>query len=166
MKTRDVRSAIVCTDKKFLRKKSETPVLIDDVCKRVINTLLHTYDALGGRVQGLSAIQVWEPYRVILVRYKKGRTPEVLLCPVVLNTIGSKTSMEGCESEPGKRYYVKRPLFAKVAYYTTECVYTEKWITYKKARIFCHEVDHLDGILLEDKGVRVPDACLNGLSKN
>lgn len=162
--SKDGKASIVCTDEKYLRRKSDNPYIIDDKCKEVIKALRDAYDAYEGKVQGLAAIQVWRPYRVILVRYKKGREPEICLCPVVLDTIGSKTSMEKCESEPGKIYNVKRPLFAKVAYYTEGRDYVEKWLPFKKARIFCHEVDHLDGILLKDKGVRV-DAYINRFSK-
>ena len=157
---------VVCTDEKLLKRVSQNPVLGSDDCIRTANALLKAYEALDCKVQGLAGIQVWEPIRVILVRYKKDTEPEVCVSPVVLDKFGSKTSMEGCESEPGKHYWVKRPVLAKIAYYKLDGLYIEKWITYKKARIFCHEVDHLDGILLKDKGVRVPDAYISGLSKS
>ena len=157
---------IVCTDVNYLHQKSATPIFGSPELKDTVDALLEAYNKLEGKVQGLSGVQVWHPLKVVLIRWKKGQEPDILIAPVVLDTWGSKSSMEGCESEPNKRYWVDRPRLAKVAYHTQDGAYHEKWLTYKKARIFCHEVDHLNGILLQDKGARVPDAFINRMSKN
>jgi peptide deformylase len=148
---------IVDTNKANLRRKS-LPVDMNnkELIEQVESTLLNGFAEYDGKVQGLAAIQLWKPYRAILVRFKKGEPPIICYNPEINFKFGSKSSIEGCESEPGHKYVVRRPLITKVTFCTKDNEKKTMLLTYKKARIFCHEVDHLDGILLCDKGVAVP----------
>lgn len=94
---------------------------------------------------GLAAPQVGILRRVVLV--DTGEEILELINPELLETSGEQEGAEGCLSVPGKYGLVKRPYRAKVRaqdrngnWYETE---GEELI----ARCFCHELDHLDGIV-------------------
>lgn len=147
---------VVETDIDVLHQVSDEINLTDlDAMNAVENALLNTYRKLNGSLQGLAAIQVGFRCRVILLRFKKGGEPFIAYNPKILFSIGNRKSNEGCLSEGDDRYIVRRPAIMKVMYYNK---YREKqvmWLPYKKARIFKHELDHLDGILLQDIGKKV-----------
>lgn len=148
-----VNSVRIVKDLDTLHKISKSVNMSDtNLINSLEMELLNTYKKLDGKLQGLSAIQIDKPYRAILLRYKKGGTPLVVFNPKVLCKVLSVKSDEGCMSEPGFRYVVRRPLFALVEYYLNTGEYVKEWLPYSKARIFCHEVDHCDGVLLQDKG--------------
>lgn len=150
MKLKRVR---ICTDVDTLHKISSEVNLDDrDLVNSLTRELVDAYYALDCKLQGLSAIQLDKPYRAILLRWSKGEVPVIAFNPKVVNKLFSKKSNEGCMSEPENRYWVKRPLLALVEYYLATGEKVTEWLPYKKARIFCHEVDHCDGILLQDKG--------------
>lgn len=149
-------SSLVETNVNYLHQISTVVNLKDtDVINEIKEALIGTFNKYGGRVQGLAAVQVRVPKRAILVRYVRGEEPLICFNPEVKVKIGLKLSQEGCESEPGKQYLVKRPWMVLVTYYNENGKKLIKLLPYKRARIFCHEVDHLDGILLQDKGVKV-----------
>lgn len=58
---------------------------------------------------------------------------------------------ESCLSFPGKNYLINRPFAIKVEYLTEKEVYKKVTLTDQWARLFCHEIDHLNGITLADK---------------
>lgn len=144
---------VVETDVNLLHRKSE-PVDISDKkeCAMLKETLVKAFTDLHGACQGLAAIQLGIPKRAILLRFKKGATPIVIFNPTVRLKFGSEKSVEGCMSEPGHRYEVHRPILLFVNYYTAEGEKDGMWLGYREARILMHEYDHLDGVLLQDKG--------------
>ena len=74
-----------------------------------------------------------------------------LVNPVIVESEGEERDMEGCLSMPGLQGLVKRPRWVRVRSldeYGNEKEYTATGIL-KKA--FCHELDHLDGILYRDR---------------
>lgn len=147
---------LVETNLDKLRVVSSEVSLSDvSLTSRIDTTMMSVYDKLGGRLQGMAAIQVGLPYRAILLRYVKGEDPIIAYNPVILFKFGKKKSNEGCLSEGDSRFIVKRPRLMKVRYRSKYGYTFTKWLTYKKARIFMHECDHLDGILLTDIGVKV-----------
>lgn len=138
-------------------KSSEVDMNDVKLTKNIHDALMAVFNKLEGKAQGLSAIQCGLPYCAILLRYVKGEEPIIVYNPKVLVKFGSKKSNEGCLSEGNKRYIVRRPILTKVEYVTR---YKEKiieWLPYKKARIFMHEYDHLQGVLLQDKGIIVEE---------
>ena len=70
-----------------------------------------------------------------------------LVNPTILQTDGEQTGAEGCLSIPGKYGLVKRPYYAKVRAQDREGQWFEAEGTELIARCFCHELDHLDGIV-------------------
>ena len=123
------------------------------VCKPVINfdgrlhTLLEdmreTLIESGG--VGLAAPQVGILRRVVLV--DTGEEILELINPTLLETDGIQEGAEGCLSVPGKYGLVKRPYYAKVRAQDREGNWYEAEGEELIARCFCHELDHLDGII-------------------
>ena len=70
-----------------------------------------------------------------------------LVNPTLVETSGEQCGAEGCLSVPGKYGLVKRPNYARVRAQDRD----ENWFEAEGeeliARCFCHELDHLDGIL-------------------
>ena len=109
--------------------------LLDDMKETLI-------DANG---VGLAAPQVGILRRVVLV--DTGDEVLELFNPSLLETSGEQVGAEGCLSVPGKYGLVKRPNYAKVRAQDRNGNWFEAEGEELIARCFCHELDHLDGIL-------------------
>ena len=94
---------------------------------------------------GLAAPQVGILRRVVLV--DTGDEVLELINPTLLETSGEQVGAEGCLSVPGKYGLVKRPNYAKVRAQDRDGNWFEAEGEELIARCFCHELDHLDGIL-------------------
>ena len=94
---------------------------------------------------GLAAPQVGILRRVVLV--DTGEEMLELINPTLLETSGEQTGPEGCLSVPGKYGLVKRPNYAKVRAQDRDGNWFEAEGEELIARCFCHELDHLDGII-------------------
>ena len=140
------------TDEDTLHQKSSKVLPNSRAAKEAKAALEQLYERQGGRAQGFAAIQVGLPVNVILLRYHYGEKYQIVYNAEVLRKIGRRKSNEGCASEGDIRYIVYRPWLAKVSYQTEDCVKHVEWLPYRKARIFCHEYDHTEGILLKDHG--------------
>ena len=123
------------------------------VCKPVINfdwrlhaLLKDMKDTLieSGGV-GLAAPQVGILRRVVLV--DTGEEILELVNPTLVETDGEQEGPEGCLSIPGKYGLVKRPYYAKVRAQDRDGNWYEAEGEELIARCFCHELDHLDGII-------------------
>ena len=94
---------------------------------------------------GLAAPQVGILRRVVLV--DTGEEILELINPEMLETDGEQVGPEGCLSVPGKYGLVKRPYWAKVRAQDRDGNWYEAEGEELIARCFCHELDHLDGIV-------------------
>ena len=94
---------------------------------------------------GLAAPQVGILRRVVLV--DTGEEILELINPEMLETDGEQVGPEGCLSVPGKYGLVKRPYWAKVRAQDRNGDWYEAEGEEIIARCFCHELDHLDGIV-------------------
>ena len=110
---------------------------------KLLDDMRETLEEANG--VGLAAPQVGILRRVVIV--DTGEEILELVNPELIETDGEQTGAEGCLSVPGKYGLVKRPYYAKVKaqdrfgdWYEVE---GEELI----ARCFCHELDHLDGIV-------------------
>jgi len=70
-----------------------------------------------------------------------------LVNPTIIATDGEQEGPEGCLSVPGKYGLVKRPMYAKVRAQDRYGEWFEAEGEELIARCFCHELDHLDGIV-------------------
>ena len=109
--------------------------LLDDM----VETML---DAHG---VGLAAPQVGILRRIVVVN--TGDSILELVNPTLLETDGEQIDAEGCLSVPGKYGLVKRPYYAKVRAQDRNGQWFEAEGEELIARCFCHELDHLDGIV-------------------
>ena len=94
---------------------------------------------------GLAAPQVGILRRVVVVDV--GGDVLELVNPELLETEGEQEGPEGCLSVPGKYGLVKRPYKAKVRAQDRNGEWFEVEGEELIARCFCHELDHLDGIV-------------------
>jgi peptide deformylase len=99
---------------------------------------------------GLAAPQIGLSLRIAVVDVTGGKNPEakiVLANPVVIHAEGEVREEEGCLSIPGFRGYVIRPQFVTVKAQNAKGESFEIRGENLLARAFCHEIDHLNGIL-------------------
>ena len=139
------------------RNVAEPVEVVDDEIRQLVDDMFETmYDAPG---IGLAAIQVGEPIRMLVMDISKedeDRKPHVLINPEVVAT-GDEPSTyeEGCLSIPGFLGEVERPESVTVKGFTRQGqptrIKAKGWL----ARIFQHEIDHLDGVLFIDRAESV-----------
>jgi peptide deformylase len=99
---------------------------------------------------GLAAPQIGKSMRFAVVDVTGGKNPEakiVLANPEVTHAEGEVREEEGCLSIPGFRGYVVRPQFVTVKAQNVKGEPFEIRGENLLARAFCHEIDHLNGIL-------------------
>lgn len=137
-------------DDPILRKTSRQVTEFNDRLFDLLDDMKETLYKSGG--VGLAAPQVGVLRRVVVMDVSEDRSDYLeLINPEITSVEGSQTGNEGCLSLPGLCGIVTRPMVVKVKAQNRE----GKWCLYKgeglKARCFCHELDHLDGILYKDK---------------
>jgi len=99
---------------------------------------------------GLAAPQIGKSLRLAVVDVTGGKNPEakiVLVNPEIVHAEGEVREEEGCLSIPGFRGYVLRPQFVTIKAQNTKGEAFEIRGENLLARAFCHEIDHLNGIL-------------------
>ena len=99
---------------------------------------------------GLAAPQIGKSIRLAVVDVSTGKNPEakiVLVNPEIIHAEGEVREEEGCLSIPGFRGYVVRPQFVTVRAQNAKGETFEIRGENLLARAFCHEIDHLNGIL-------------------
>jgi peptide deformylase len=99
---------------------------------------------------GLAAPQIGKSIRIAVVDVTAGKNPEakiVLVNPEIVHAEGEVREEEGCLSIPGFRGYVVRPQFVTVKAQNARGEEFEIRGENLLARAFCHEIDHLNGVL-------------------
>ena len=141
---------IVKIGEPVLRKKSKVVKEINDRIIELLDDMADTmYEADG---VGLAAPQVGILKRVVVIDIGDGLIE--LINPEIIETEGEYLDNEGCLSVPGECGDVLRPYRVKVRaqnrFGETVEIEGEELL----ARAFCHEIDHLDGILYIDKVIK------------
>ncbi len=124
---------------------------VTEITPRIITLLddmkdtLHKADGVG-----LAAPQVGVRRRICIVEVEEGELYE-MINPEIIEKSGYQHELEGCLSIPDKWGYTERPM--KVTVKATDRNGKEYTVSGEglKARAFCHEIDHLDGVLFIDK---------------
>ena len=134
-------------DDPILRKKSRVVSEINDRILTLLEDMEETMIHANG--VGLAAPQVGVLRRVVTIDVGEGIMK--IINPEILEVRGEVIEIEGCLSLPGISGTVERPEWVKLKYLNEngEEVIIEG--TDLLARVICHEVDHLDGILYTDK---------------
>ncbi len=134
----------ILTDKEPALHKTCKPVTaFDGKLHRLLDDMRETLEQAQG--VGLAAPQVGILRRIVLV--DNGEQVLELVNPSLVETSGEQIGAEGCLSVPGKYGLVKRPDYAKVRAQDRNGAWFETDGRGLTARCFCHELDHLDGIL-------------------
>ncbi|MBX4264155.1 peptide deformylase [Clostridium estertheticum] len=134
-------------DDEILRKKSRVVELVDDKIRQILNDMAETmYNTENGG--GLAGPQVGILKRLVVIDMGQGLIK--LVNPRIIKHEGIQEVIEGCLSIPNTFGKLKRP--AKVTLQALnengdEIVLTG---TGDLAKCFCHEIDHLEGILFTD----------------
>ena len=130
-----------------LRLKSRPVSDINNRILTLLDDMTETMRAADG--VGLASPQVGVLRRVVVIECEPGNVLE-LINPVIVERKGSQHELEGCLSVPGRQGYTDRPMYVKVEALNRK----GEMVTYEGegllARAFCHEIDHLDGILYID----------------
>ncbi|CAM2820228.1 peptide deformylase [Hathewaya histolytica] len=100
---------------------------------------------------GLAAPQIGVLKRMILVDLRNGMDPIILINPKITSQSGKETSIEGCLSYPGYAGEVMRPKAIKVFGINLKGEKVNIKADGFLARCFCHEIDHLDGVVYTDR---------------
>ncbi len=138
---------VVTKEDPILRKKSRPVEKFDEKLCQLLDDMAETMNHAEG--VGLAAVQVGILRRVVVMDVGDGLIE--LINPEIIYTEGEQTETEGCLSLPNEWCETIRPAIVKVKAQNRE----GQWCVYKgedlKARCFCHEIDHLDGILFIDR---------------
>lgn len=138
-----------------LKKISEEVKEVNDDIRALIQDLKDTLSTVSG--VGLAAPQIAVNKRVILIDITEDNSnPIILINPkVIKKSKETAVDYEGCLSYVNHEGLVERPKSMVVEALNEE----GKRITYKvkdfMARVFCHEMDHLDGILYMEKATEM-----------
>ena len=137
----------ILTDKDPALHKTCKPVTdFNERLWKLLDDMKETLKESGG--VGLAAPQVGILRRVVVV--DTGEEIVELVNPSLLETSGEQYGPEGCLSLPGKYGLVKRPNVASVRSQDRN----GNWFALEgeelTARCFCHELDHLDGIMFTE----------------
>lgn len=144
----------------FLRLNAKQVTKFDKTFQDLVNNMFETMRAAPG--VGLAAPQIGESLRLVVVEYDEEKNENakpkkyVLVNPeIVKNSEEKLTDLEGCLSVPGLVGRVERynsvTVKAKNRYGKSIKIKADGWL----ARIFQHEIDHLNGILYIDKAIEV-----------
>lgn len=160
----------IIKNKDFLHKKTE-PVSSIEEGQEIANKLIEALEETKVGV-GLSANQIGIPKSVSVIRAKKDSPPIILMNPVITDTSKEKiVFVEGCLSLPGKVLSTVRNMTITVStlnhanplpFGPDVTPITDKTASTDKGLLECicvqHEIDHLNGKLITDKGVRFEQA--------
>ncbi len=133
-----------------LHKVCRSQLAFDDRLATMLDDMAETMYKADG--VGLAAPQIGILRRVCIVDVGDGLIE--LVNPVIIEADGSQIGEEGCLSFPGDFGKVKRPMNVKVrAQDRNGNTFTVNG-SGLKARAFCHEIDHLDGIVYKDRLIK------------
>lgn len=140
-------------DNETLRKKCREVTQIDEKILTLAEDMKETMYEKNG--VGLAAPQVGVLKRIIVIDVGEG--PITLINPVIVYKKGAKQDMEGCLSVPGVWGIVERPEQVIVRGLNLAGETVEIEADGLLAVAFCHEIDHLDGVLYTDKVIEYVD---------
>lgn len=144
---------------KIVKKGDET---LKKVCRPVEKITERTWTLLDDMVEtmraangcGLAGPQVGVLRRIVVIETEPGEVIE-LINPEIIKTEGERECVEGCLSVPGEYGLTIRPERVWVRAYNRHGELVEYEGEDLLAQAFCHEIDHLDGILYTDIAERM-----------
>ena len=142
---------ILTIGEETLRKKSREVTVFDRRLHILLEDMAKTLENAHGI--GLAAPQIGILKRVVVIFDSEKRIE--LVNPFIIETLGEQQAVEGCLSIPGKYGITRRP--ETVTVIALDRKGNEFTITGSGllARAFCHEIDHLNGVLYIDNVIRI-----------
>lgn len=141
---------------KVLRSPTKPLEVVTNITKEFVNNMLDTM--VGYKGVGLAANQVGSEFRVAVIQAKGIRDKPLVLINPEVTSISDRLhdSLEGCLSLPGEAHLVRRPEWVCIKYLDQHG--KEKTLKAKRAlaRIVMHELEHLDGIVIDTKAYVPP----------
>ncbi|MDF2987850.1 MAG: peptide deformylase [Eubacterium sp.] len=135
-------------DDEILRKKSRPVTAVNDDIRKLLDDMADTmYNTRNGA--GLAAPQIGILKRLVVMDMGQGLLK--LVNPVIVKQEGSQEVIEGCLSIPNIMGKLIRPAKVTVRALDENGKEMELTAAGELAKCFCHEIDHLDGILYIDK---------------
>lgn len=134
-----------------LTKKCREVVKFDDRLAMILDDMTETLHLANG--VGLAAPQVGILRRIVVVDVGEG--PIELVNPVIIEQSGEQEGLEGCLSCPGEWGITKRPMSVTVKAFDRkgkEFTVSGEGLL---AKAFCHELDHLEGVLYKQIAIRM-----------
>ena len=129
---------------------------VDKITSRTIRLLDDMRDTLkDAEGVGLAAPQVGIMRRICIVENENGEIYELINPRIIATSAETQQGREGCLSLPGEWGIVERPASVTVEAYNRNGELVQITGSGLTGRCFCHEIDHLDGILYKDKAVRM-----------
>jgi peptide deformylase len=132
-----------------LRRRAKPVEAVTPEVRKIIEDMVDTmYDEVG---LGLAAPQVGASLRLMVVGDEDGREARALINPVITEQGGEIVAEEGCLSLPGIFAPVKRAEWVRLEAHDPEGRPVAIAARGLRARVFQHEMDHLDGVLFIDR---------------
>ena len=155
----NILPAIAQLGEPILRSQAKT---IEDLCDPTIVELIDSLiaTAVANKGVGIAAPQISQPYRLFIIashssdRYPHAPNmePTAMINPRILSHSNEVVrDWEGCLSVPDTRGLVPRYQQIEVEYTTQQGEIKQEILTDFVARIFQHELDHLNGIVFTDR---------------
>lgn len=139
----------IVTDQKFLRKKSEAVLDIND--QKIQELIEEMFIAIkANKGAGLAAVQTGELLRIFIVDYK-GKKLAFINPEIKKQSKKTLINSEGCLSVPGIYAEVERPYKVEISAIDRYGKKIKLKTDGTLARIIQHEMDHLEGVLFTDK---------------
>ena len=143
---------IVTVGDPVLTKKCRPVVRFDDRLAELIEDMKETMQHANG--VGLAAPQVGVLRRIVVVD-AGDEIVELVNPEIVSKSEEEQTGVEGCLSLPGEYGIVTRPMYVTVRAQDRHGDWYEYDGEELVARCFCHEIDHLDGVLFTDRATHM-----------
>ena len=141
--------------KKAKKVKDPTSLKI----RTLVNDMLETLHDLGGSGVGLAAPQVHVSLQVVIFEipgenndYKSPKLISLVNPNIEILTKNTETDWEGCLSCPGAHVRVRRSHSITLEYQNEKGKVIKQKFKGFDARVIQHELDHLNGFLILDRG--------------
>jgi len=136
-----------------LRTKARPLTTLDNSVIKAANDMLELMYKHEGL--GLAAPQVALDYQMLVINFKSDPEQKdmevVAINPVIIEQKGTISDREGCLSFPSLYQNIRRSKTVKVRYYNLQGQQLEMTCSDLPARVWQHEIDHLNGTLFIDK---------------